>query len=74
MKGRGVLSLSAYITQSILSSAIAHGLNAVFADTRDRELVDAIITAELLLGKSVYCDSYLEAARQSQAGNMTTKV
>ena len=53
--------------------AIAHGLNAVFADTRDTELVDAIITAELLLGKAVYCDSYLEAARQSQAGNLATK-
>jgi 5-methyltetrahydrofolate corrinoid/iron sulfur protein methyltransferase len=54
------------IDRTYVAMAIAHGLDSVFADTRDTELMDSIITAELLLGKMVYCDSYLEAARQSQ--------
>jgi 5-methyltetrahydrofolate corrinoid/iron sulfur protein methyltransferase len=53
------------IDRTYVAMAIAHGLDSVFADTRDIELIDSIITAELLLGKTVYCDSYLEAARQS---------
>jgi len=52
------------IDRTYVAMAISHGLDSVFADTRDTELVDSIITAELLLGKMVYCDSYLEAARQ----------
>jgi 5-methyltetrahydrofolate corrinoid/iron sulfur protein methyltransferase len=52
------------IDRTYVAMAIAHGLDAVFAETRDKELMDAIITAELLLGKTVYCDSYLDAARQ----------
>ena len=55
------------IDRTYVAMAIAHGLDAVFAETRDKELMDAIITAELLLGKMVYCDSYLDAARQSKA-------
>ena len=54
------------IDRTYVAMAIAHGLDAVFADTRDTELVDAVVTAELLLGKMVYCDSYLEAARQTR--------
>jgi 5-methyltetrahydrofolate corrinoid/iron sulfur protein methyltransferase len=52
------------IDRTYVAMAIAHGLDAVFLDTRETELMDAVITAELLLGKSVYCDSFLEAARQ----------
>ena len=54
------------IDRTYVAMAIAHGLDAVFADTRDRELMDSVVTAELLLGKMVYCDSYLEAARQAR--------
>jgi 5-methyltetrahydrofolate corrinoid/iron sulfur protein methyltransferase len=54
------------IDRTYVAMAIAHGLDAVFLDPRDRELMDAVITAELLLAKSVYCDSFLEAARQSK--------
>ena len=54
------------IDRTYVAMAIAHGLDAVFADTRDTELIDSVITAELLLGKMVYCDSYLEAARQAK--------
>ena len=54
------------IDRTYVAMAISHGLSAVFAETRDTELMDSIITAELLLGKMVYCDSYLEAARQAK--------
>jgi 5-methyltetrahydrofolate corrinoid/iron sulfur protein methyltransferase len=54
------------IDRTYVAMAIAHGLDSVFADTRDKELIDAVITAEMLLAKMVYCDSYLEAARQTQ--------
>ena len=53
------------IDRTYVAMAISHGLDAVFGDTRDTELMDSVITAELLLGKMVYCDSYLEAARQA---------
>ena len=53
------------IDRTYVAMAIAHGMDAVFADTRDKELMDTVITAELLLGKMVYCDSYLDAARQA---------
>jgi 5-methyltetrahydrofolate corrinoid/iron sulfur protein methyltransferase len=52
------------IDRTYVAMAIAHGLDAVFLDTRDTELMDSVITAEMLLAKTVYCDSYLEAARQ----------
>ncbi len=35
-------------------------------DPLDTELMDAMITAELLLNKSIYSDSYLKAYRQSK--------
>lgn len=53
------------VDRTYVAMAIAHGLTAVFMDTRDTELMDTVITAELLLGKMVYCDSYLDAARQT---------
>jgi len=30
----------------------------------DKDLMDAMITAELILNKNIYCDSYLEAYRK----------
>jgi len=37
------------IDRTYVAMAIAQGLDAVFMDTRDTELVDAVVTAELLL-------------------------
>ena len=54
------------IDRTYVAMAIAHGLDAVFGDTRDKEFVDSVITGELLLGRMVYCDSFLEAARQGK--------
>jgi 5-methyltetrahydrofolate corrinoid/iron sulfur protein methyltransferase len=46
---------------------IANGLDAVIADVNDEELVNAVLTAELLANKGIYADSYIEAFRKSRA-------
>ena len=54
------------INRTYVTMAIAHGLDAAILDPMDTELMDAVITAELLLGRAVYCDSFLQAARQAK--------
>ena len=44
--------------------AIANGLTSAILDPLDKELMDAMITAELILNKAIYCDSFLEAYRK----------
>jgi hypothetical protein len=38
-------------------------MDAVICDVTDEELVNAILTAELVMDKSIYADSYIEAFR-----------
>jgi 5-methyltetrahydrofolate corrinoid/iron sulfur protein methyltransferase len=52
------------INRTYLAMAMARGLDAAIMDPLDTELMNTAITAELLLGKMIYCDSYLQAARQ----------
>lgn len=52
------------INRTYLVMALSHGLDAAILDPLDSELMDALITAELLLNKNIYCDSYLEAYRK----------
>ena len=42
---------------------IANGLDAVILNVNDTELVNTILTAELILNKGIYADSYLDAFR-----------
>jgi 5-methyltetrahydrofolate corrinoid/iron sulfur protein methyltransferase len=42
---------------------IANGLDTVILDMTDTDLVDTILTAELIMNKNIYADSYLEAFR-----------
>ncbi len=51
------------INRSYLVMAMSNGLDAAIMDPLDTELMDAAITAELLMEKMIYCDSYLQAAR-----------
>ena len=51
------------INRTYLAMAMANGLDSAIMDPLDTELMDTAITAELLLEKTIYCDSYLEAAR-----------
>jgi 5-methyltetrahydrofolate corrinoid/iron sulfur protein methyltransferase len=47
------------INRIYLVMAMAAGLDAAIVDPMDRELMEAAITAELLLNKTIYCDSFL---------------
>lgn len=52
------------INRTFIAMAAANGLSAAILDPLDKELMDAMITAELILNKSIYCDSYLDAYRK----------
>ncbi len=52
------------INRTFLVMAVTRGLDAAILDPLDRELMDAAITAELILNKQIYCDSYLDAYRK----------
>ncbi len=43
--------------------AMACGLDGAIMDACDQEIMDAILTARILLNKEIYADSYLEMAR-----------
>lgn len=52
------------INRTFLIMAVGSGLDAAILDPLDKELVDGLITAELILEKQIYCDSYLDAFRK----------
>ena len=52
------------INRTFLVMAIANGLTAAILDPLDKELMDAMITSELILNKHIYCDSFLGAYRK----------
>lgn len=49
------------INRTFAVMAVAAGLDAAILDPLDTELMRAIITAELLCNKHIYCDSYISA-------------
>ena len=49
------------INRTFLVMAQCAGLGAAIVDPLDKELMDSMTTAELLLNKNIYCDSYLDA-------------
>jgi 5-methyltetrahydrofolate corrinoid/iron sulfur protein methyltransferase len=51
------------IDRTFLVMCMAHGLDSAILDPLDTELVNSLITAELLMNRQLYCDSYLEAYR-----------
>lgn len=52
------------INRTFLTMALAAGLDGAILDPSDKELMDAAITAELVLNRNIYCDSFLEAYRR----------
>lgn len=52
------------INRTFLTMAVAFGLDAAILDPLDKDLMDAVITAELIVNKQIYCDSYLDAYRK----------
>jgi len=53
------------INRAFLVMAAAVGLDSAIVDVLDTELMDAWITAEMLLNKQIYSDSFLKAGRMS---------
>ena len=51
------------INRVFCAMLVANGLDAVILDVTDEELVNTILTAELVMNKSIYADSYIEAFR-----------
>lgn len=56
--------LRSIINRTFLIMAVTVGLDAAILDPLDKELIDGLITAELILEKQIYCDSYLDAYRK----------
>ncbi len=52
------------INRTFLVMAAACGLEGAILDPLDKEMMAAVITAELLLNKHIYCSSYLDAYRK----------
>lgn len=52
------------INRTFVTMAIANGLTSAILDPLDKDLMDAVITAELILNKNIYCDSFLDAYRK----------
>jgi len=55
------------INRTYLVMALTAGMDSVILDPLDTELMNAGITTELLLQKTIYCDSFLEAYRMRGA-------
>lgn len=53
------------INRIFLVMAASHGLDAAIVDVLDEQLVDAMATADMLLNKQLYSDSYLKAYRNA---------
>ena len=51
------------INRTALVMALTAGLDAAIVDCLDQELMDAMIAAELLLNRQVYCEDFLKAYR-----------
>jgi len=52
------------INRIYLVMCLAAGLDSAIMDPLDKDLMDAMITAELLLNRSIYCDNFLDAYRK----------
>jgi len=48
------------INRVFLAMAISHGLDSAIADVLDRNLMDVLATAEMLMNKQIYSDSFLK--------------
>jgi 5-methyltetrahydrofolate corrinoid/iron sulfur protein methyltransferase len=60
---QGTLARS-LINRTFLAMACAFGLDAAILDPLDNELMNEVITAELILNKQIYCDKYIDAYKK----------
>jgi 5-methyltetrahydrofolate corrinoid/iron sulfur protein methyltransferase len=52
------------VNRTFLIIGQAFGLDAAILDPLDKQLIDSLIAAELILNKQIYCDSFLQAHRK----------
>jgi len=52
------------INRIYLVMCLAAGLDSAIVDPLDNDLMDAVVTADLLMNRSVYCDDFLRANRK----------
>jgi len=52
------------VNRTYVAMAVANGLDAAIMDPMDTQLMETMITAELLMKKQIYCDNYIKAYRQ----------
>jgi 5-methyltetrahydrofolate corrinoid/iron sulfur protein methyltransferase len=48
------------INRIFLTMAIAHGLDSAIVDVCDQDLMNAVATAEMLMNRQIYSDSFLK--------------
>lgn len=48
------------INRVFLAMTVSHGLDSAIVDVLDKELMDTLITAQMLMNKQLYSDSYLK--------------
>ena len=53
------------INRTFMTMLIGQGLDAAIFDVTDTEMIDTILTAEIILNKTIYADGYVEAFRKS---------
>jgi len=56
------------INRVFMAMAISHGCDAAIIDVLDDALVDLVATAEMLMNKQIYSDSFLRAYRSISGG------
>jgi 5-methyltetrahydrofolate corrinoid/iron sulfur protein methyltransferase len=54
------------INRTYLVMCVGMGLDAAIIDPTDKEMVDAVITADLLMNRAIYADDFLKAYRASK--------
>jgi len=56
------------INRVFLAMALTHGCDSAIVDVLDEKLVDVVATAEMLMNKQIYSDSFLRAYRSIAGG------
>jgi 5-methyltetrahydrofolate corrinoid/iron sulfur protein methyltransferase len=62
------MPLRSLINRTFMAMAVQSGLDSAIADPNDRGLFEAMITAEMLMGKDKYCQNFNRAYRTGRIG------
>jgi 5-methyltetrahydrofolate--homocysteine methyltransferase len=54
------------INRNYLALGMSYGLSAVILDPTDRQLMNTLLTVEMLLGRDEYCGNFIDAYQNGQ--------